>query len=166
MLRFRIRSAILLASAIAIAIAVFVYSCNVAPHSHPLTHAPPRLKLILETHDATVDLRCVSPFYSPNIKDCLVGDQGCRWRMKCNADLIAAHVENFSLDRVSVSIKSKTRMFREFPADWPVLSGSSLDWYAYPYNSGGSNDNYATWYIMAVDNKSKTLYFYWQYFNY
>jgi len=131
-----------------------------------MTHAPGRLKHIVKQHGIAVDFRCVTPFYSPSVEDCLVGDDGCYWRISCDDDIVAAHIEAFSLKPTASNPENAKRMFRDFPAHWPDIAGRDLAWYAWPHNTGDSGENYAWWPIMAVDSKSSTLYFYWQCFNY
>ena len=163
-MKFRIRTLFLLITVSAFA--VLVIRPYLLPQSHPMTHAPFGLRSISEQHGLAVDFRCVTPFYSPETKDCFVSDDGCYWRIKCNDDIVAAHIEAFSLKPAKGGNEHVTRMLRDFPADWPKLEHQDLNWYVWPYNTGDSDDNYAWWKIMAIDNKNKTLYFYWQCFDY
>ena len=163
-MKFGLRTLFLLvAVAVLVALAIRPW---LRPQSHSMTHAPSQLKSISEQHKLAIDFRCVTPYYSPKFEGCLVGDDGCHWRVKCNDEVVAAHIDAFSLVPAKDGNEHVTRMFRDFPRDWPKTAPKDLQWYVWPYNTGDSGDNYVWRKIMAIDNKNKTLYFFWQCFDY
>ena len=120
--------------------------------SDELTYAPDQLKTILKSIKSPIDLRYVA-------KDKMPYD-GVHWRMKTSDKLQNAHVDQFKLE--STSDRNRTsKMLLEFPKDWPDISKRELQWYAWPHNRDDGM-NLQLWFVMAIDRKTSTLYFFYQ----
>lgn len=116
-----------------------------------LENAPIELRAISEQFDIEIDVRC--------------GDgarfwEGCHWRTQADDKVIRAHVAEFKLQEVEAG-KLTEKFFQHFPKDWRDVSQAKFKWYAWPGNRDDGS-RLKIWRVMAVDEQTSTLYFFYQ----
>lgn len=80
--------------------------------------------------------------------------------MALRRDVLDAHIKKFNLQQTP-SVPRTRKLLRSFPANWPNITTTDLQWYAWPYNRD-DGINLQLWSVIGVDCDDSVLYFFGQ----
>ncbi|NNJ24515.1 hypothetical protein LzC2_05730 [Planctomycetes bacterium LzC2] len=83
------------------------------------------------------------------------------WRMPADQAMVDAHVRAFDLEPAEAGDHAVSKMFLNFPKDWPKPAARHMEWHAWHYNRDDSS-RLMLWFILAYDREGGMLYFYHQ----